>query len=968
VDLLPGRSGEAPTLVDATSTGSGTRRSLDEHRLPRGTTLGRYVVLERIGAGGMGVVYAAYDPQLDRRIALKLLHDDEEREGGTGGRSRMLREAQAMARLSHPNVVAVHDVGVVENPLWDTTPSSACVFVAMEFVDGITLGRWIDQGAHRWREVVPIFEAAGRGLAAAHAAGLVHRDFKPDNVMIGTDGRVRVMDFGLARAAVEITASSFDVAASSMALSDVDRLTRTGAMVGTPAYMAPELLSGGQADPRSDQFAFCVAFFRALHGVAPFAGDTLAALFGEVSAGRIASTPAGVRVPGWLSAIVRRGLDPDPTRRFASMQALLSAMERGRARRGQWVVASAAIAVVGAIGVGSIVAAQSSCSDGRERLEPAWSTERRDALRAAFVGSAAADGDATAERTIAAIDGWADRWGEAYREACEATQAGVQSDRLLDLRMTCLARRITDLEATATVLAEADRDVVLRAADLVAAIPTVDECSDGERLLAADEGALDPATAAAVEALRPQLARARALQRARRPGEGLEVARALVTEAEALGHRPLLAEALHAQGMLVFDSGDAKGAVEVLQRACFEAEAGRNDEIAARAWSMLIHVQGTALADRAAGDAAATRAEAAALRLGNPPELVGDVLFNRGGMYLQRGEYDRGLADHREALRLLTEAHGEMHVDVGESYSAIGNALYMLGRPAEALQHYQQARAVLEQVVGPRHPSVGNVVLNIGSMLMVMGRPDEARAAMQEALTILEEGLGPEHPAVGQALFNLGWMAESVGDYEDALAAFERARKLELPRLGPEHPLVGEYEASMGIVAHKLGREEVARGHLQTALSIFEKALGPDHNNVARVHNDLALVERAVGDDDAAMREHRAALRIRRKALPKDHPELADTLDNLAVILVEKRQFAEAVVLCEELLAIREVHAQENPQEVVEALLLSAQARDGLGQRAKAKALLERARPLSATLDPKWRARIEAAWQALAAG
>ncbi|HET6583005.1 MAG TPA: serine/threonine-protein kinase, partial [Nannocystaceae bacterium] len=260
VDVGPaGRSGELPTLVDAASA-SGGRRSSDETRLARGTTLGRYVVLERIGSGGMGVVYAAYDPQLDRKVALKLLHAREERDGDSGGRARVLREAQAMARLSHPNVVAVHDVGVVDDTL----------FVAMEFVEGVTLGHFIAAGSRRWNEVLDVFEPAGRGLAAAHAAGLVHRDFKPDNVMIGNDGRVRVMDFGLARAAAEITTESSEGSGGSIVeLSGVDRLTRTGALVGTPAYMAPELLAGGNADARSDQFAFCVALHRALYGTAP---------------------------------------------------------------------------------------------------------------------------------------------------------------------------------------------------------------------------------------------------------------------------------------------------------------------------------------------------------------------------------------------------------------------------------------------------------------------------------------------------------------------------------------------------------------------------------------------------------------------------------------------------------------------------------------------------------------------------
>ncbi len=950
VDVVAGKSGEAPTLVDPSVTGSGTR-PVDETRLARGTTLGRYVVLERIGAGGMGVVYAAYDPQLDRKVALKLLHGREDRDGGTGGRTRILREAQAMARLSHPNVVAVHDVGVVEDTL----------FVAMEFVEGETLGAFIANGPKPWAKVLPIFEAAGRGLAAAHAVGLVHRDFKPDNVMIGADGRVRVMDFGLARTAAEITGDVVDVAASSIALSDVDRLTRTGALVGTPAYMAPELLGGGAAEPRSDQFAFCVALHRALYGNAPFAGDTLAALFAEVSSGRIASGPIGVRVPHWLASAVRRGLAPDATKRFATMDDLLLALDAGRRRRGRIVAASLVVAGGAVIGLGWVTYARPRCTDGREKLEGAWGSERRDAVRDAFVGSGAAQAEDTAERTIAALDGYADAWAGVHLEACEASRRGEQSDLLLDLRMTCLQRRVTELDATTAVLGEADRDAVMRAADVVAALPSLAECSDAERLLVGGEETLDVATAAAIDALRPRLARARALLRARRIEEGLEVARPLAEEVEALGHRALTAEALFVLGVLVFDSGDVEESVTLLQRACFEAEAGKNDEIAVRAWSMLVHVQGYTLADREAGDAAVIRAEAAALRAGSRPELVADVLDNRASLYLQRGEYERGLADHQEAHRLLVEAYGELHVDVGNSYLSIGNALYHLGRAEEALGYYEQGRAVLEQVVGPRHPSVAKAIQNIGNMQMVMGHPEEGLAKAKEALSILEEAFGPNHPAVGEVLFNMGWISDRMERYEDALAYFEKARERELPRLGDDHPLVAEYEASMGIVLHKLGRDEEAREHHVRALEIFEKALGPDHNNVARVHNDLALVESSEGNMDAAIEHHLEALRIRRKGLPPDHPELAMTLDNLTSLRLDQKQFAEAFALCEELVPIREKHASEDPEQVVDALLMKAEALAGLGRRSEARTLVERATALAEPLDAKWRERAAAA-------
>jgi serine/threonine protein kinase len=277
----------------------------------KGTVIGRYVVLARLGAGAMGVVLAAYDPELDRKVALKLLRP----RGGDAGaaRARLQREAQALAKLNHSNVVAVHDVGV----------HAGHVFVAMEFVDGQTLGAWTQSAPRSWRDVVGVFEAAGRGLAAAHASGLVHRDFKPDNVMIGKDGRVRVMDFGLARAtegaveparAGDLPADKSDILATP--------LTQTGAMMGTPAYMAPEQFGGLEVTTRSDQFGFCVALFEALYGERPFGGETLGALAFNATEGNVRDVGRTRDVPMWLRRVVLRGLSPRPEDRFPDMPRL----------------------------------------------------------------------------------------------------------------------------------------------------------------------------------------------------------------------------------------------------------------------------------------------------------------------------------------------------------------------------------------------------------------------------------------------------------------------------------------------------------------------------------------------------------------------------------------------------------------------------------------------------------------------
>ncbi|MBC7976800.1 MAG: serine/threonine protein kinase, partial [Myxococcales bacterium] len=253
----------------------------------RGRFVGRFVLLERLGRGGMGVVYLAYDPELDRRVAVKLV--TAEGAGEEAATARLLREAQALAQLSHPNIVAVHDVGRV----------GTGIYVAMEYVEGATLGAWLRERPRRCHEIVAVFAAAGRGIAAAHEAGLVHRDIKPDNIMVGRDQRVRVLDFGLARSSGMRpgTGEGGSSRNGTLGAGNLDlQLTAVGAVMGTPVYMAPEQYAGALADARSDIYSLCVALWEAMHGRRPFAGDSLPELADNVLAGRLVET-GDARVP-----------------------------------------------------------------------------------------------------------------------------------------------------------------------------------------------------------------------------------------------------------------------------------------------------------------------------------------------------------------------------------------------------------------------------------------------------------------------------------------------------------------------------------------------------------------------------------------------------------------------------------------------------------------------------------------------
>ena len=455
--------------------------------LSKGASLGRYVVLGLLGRGGMGEVYAAYDPDLDRKIAVKLLRA----RGGTAeatseGRTRLLREAQAIARLSHPNVLVVYDVGTFKES----------VFIAMEYIEGNTLGYWIQASKRSWRQVLDVYSAAGRGLLAAHTAGLVHRDFKPENVMITKAGQVRVMDFGLAReqgtdapslAQTEaVRANSRAVALAETLNADADadataklgadaapvgtspsggylraKLTQTGAILGTPAYMAPEQFAGTGGDARTDQFSFCVALYEGLYGQRPFAGKNVIELMANVVAGTISEPPSDARVPAWLRRVLLRGLQPSPGQRYPSMTDLLAALGRDPAvRRRRAIATTVSLMLVAGVAVGAnrlSAGERALCAGGADRAATAWGAQRREAVERAFVASGNKHAKSALAGAAALLDGYVARWAGMYRETCEATQIrGEQSAEVLDLRMGCLNERLSSVRALTDVFATAN--------------------------------------------------------------------------------------------------------------------------------------------------------------------------------------------------------------------------------------------------------------------------------------------------------------------------------------------------------------------------------------------------------------------------------------------------------------------------------------------------------------------------------
>jgi serine/threonine protein kinase len=317
--------------------------------LARGGRVGRYVILGLVGHGGMGDVYAAYDPQLDRKVALKLLHDFAQDSSGPARREQLLREAKLIARLSHPNVVDVHDAGTIAD-----AERGDRAFIAMELVEGETLAKWLEAKPRDWRAICDVFAAAAQGLAAVHDAGLVHRDFKPQNVIVRRDGTVCVIDFGLAEDSYAMNTGAIDPTTSPSAKPPISRTvsaTRAGKLRGTPLYMAPEQFLARGTDARTDQFSFCVALHEALYGEHPFRSNSFSALVEAVVGGRVRGPTRRGSVPPFLRRLTARGLSVDPDARWPSMHALLAQLRCDPSAR-QRALATTTIAVVVAMGVG----------------------------------------------------------------------------------------------------------------------------------------------------------------------------------------------------------------------------------------------------------------------------------------------------------------------------------------------------------------------------------------------------------------------------------------------------------------------------------------------------------------------------------------------------------------------------------------------------------------------------------------
>jgi tetratricopeptide (TPR) repeat protein/predicted Ser/Thr protein kinase len=803
----------------------------EAYELERGTSIERYVLLKPLGQGGMGVVYSAYDPDLDRKVALKLLRPDKQTPDGNSSRSWMLREAQAMARISHPNVISVYDVGTYANQ----------VFVAMEFIQGRTLSTWIRKEQHTLPEILRVFLDAGQGLVAAHKAGLVHRDFKPSNVLVGEHGRVCVLDFGLARLAQVAGEEEQALSGEDEGLEERGgepialELPESSLVMGTPQYMPPEQYLGTEVDARADQFAFCASLYWAIFRKRPFEPRQVARTAAQSSRGTVAGTgesvrrlphttaanepPADAKVPAWVRRSVMRGLSLNPEDRFPSMEALLEALSQQQ-RRGQQrgVIAVGGALALAAAGVGLHLYQQSRVCAGAETLvASAWGPAAHPKLQAAFSATGTPFAAEAAQKVTHLLDGYASAWTGMHTEACEATRVrGEQTEELLSMRMVCLDRRRKDLGALASLLTEADGKVVEKAVEAASALPSLQPCQDITSLAEQPPLPADPALRTTVEQLGGRIAEVKALHDAGRYKAGVELARKLEPEVVASTYLPLQAELRYHLGWLLLQSGEVEEGILQLEQAFDSAESSRSDRIRLEVLTKLIFGFSSNGFPKEA-ERWGKVGLAILKRMGGEPPLALDLMGNLGYVALQRGRYQESwdyfekaralvestlgpedpkrakvshglglvalrMADYPRSIKLFTESlqqteasKGKQHPEVATRHTMLATAYRESGDLEKALVHVQQALEVRRATQGPEHPAVADTLDELGMSLIALKRHDEAVKTFTEALEIKRKVLGEEHSDLTYSYDGIGQALLAAGKAQEAIAPLRKA-------------------------------------------------------------------------------------------------------------------------------------------------------------------------------------------------
>lgn len=795
-------------------------RLLGESDLPA-ARLGRYTLLERIGSGGMGAVYLAEDSALGRRVAVKVLHGDVAASVGL-----LVEEGRALARLRHHNVVEVFDVGV------DPAVDSA-VFIAMEYVPGLDLGRWLRTEPPR-RDIVHAFVEAGRGLAAAHRAGLVHGDFKPSNVLRTDDGRIKVIDFGVAR--IVDQASITHGGGSS-------RHAPAGG--GTLGYCAPEKLTAGTESRVSDVFSFSVALYEALAGALPFATTDRSTFLTSVRIGPRIPLQRGVPRP--IRTALARGMHLDPARRWPDMPSLLAQLERYDAplrRRGTlWAVAGGLV-LAAVVGLGTGGDDAETCSAESAAVRDVWTSARGEA-EAAFESAPEAFVVDGGGRVLRNLDRYTEDLAQTRVAVCETATRGTIDPGVARARTRCLQQRQHELERFVETLGDAQGrlDAIAASYDL----PSIARCLRAEPVaevppelrdeVSAIEAGVDALSALDVSSSVDELARAEAL----------------LARARVVSYAPVLIRALTALANVQMTAGDAEAAYDAYEEAYFAAQRETMPVRSAELAAGLVNASAT-LGRYEEARAWARHARAVAERTADPM-IASRVDYAEGVVLLMNDRPHEALPLFETTLRTWTSLRGADHPAVADAHLEVGNTYLAMGEYERALEMLLEARRIHEIALGPRHPDLSTDDNNIGAVQFFLGRPESAERSWTRALAIRAEALGEHHIGQHGTLANLAKLSVTQGKWDEGMDYVERAQRVwEVAGLGDMHPDLVDTLEVQGMIHLELDEPEAARRAFARAIEICDTVYGGVERPSLGPLAGAARAAWAMGDAKATLR------------------------------------------------------------------------------------------------------------------
>ena len=925
--------------------------------------LAHYYLLETLGSGAMGVVFAAYDPDLDRKVAIKLLRAGPD---DSHGRQRLQREARALARLTHPNVVTVHGIGVQDGQPW----------VAMEFVSGSDLRQWLGERERPWEEVLEVFVAAARGLAAAHSADVVHRDFKPANVLIGDDGVPRVADFGLARPAgmEDVEKEPDDSLSSHESLRSAsgadwrnEALTRTRGMVGTPVYMAPEQYLSSDVGPAADQFAFFVSLYEGVYGTLPFSNDELLALVEAKASGTIAEPPRDSKVPRWLHRIILRGLAAKPEDRFASMDAVIAEIEsaRRRAKGGGWRLWVGAIAIAGvAAGIGgrlssaepSSISAAESCANAGAPIEDVWAN-RRDAIQTAVLDTDlpyAEDSWGWIDREMSTV---AEAWGTARLQVCVAELEGTMTADIAQRRLHCLEDKLANATAVTNLFARADADILSATDRLLARLGNPEECMGDGPLQSMTLRPADPQARERGDAVMGRIVNLHALRLAGKREEAKTETNALRESLDDDLEPLVRAELQRVLSLAINPAKPEHG--KLLRGALADAIRARADRLAIMVYYDLgIHEAtlgrpGRAIQYYELGLATADRVDTVAERLGTEWSFVAvlrPALETVLGVALRdHGKVEDALVHLHRGAELAGKIRNSTFTFVPmEAYNNYAEGLRVTGSYAEALDYYDRAIQIGRETMGMQHPQVGQVLNNRGAAFVDLGRYEDARRDLELGREIKRTRVGENHPDVALLDYNLSLIDINTGNPERARTTLERVRNVWEKRLPENHPFRPAALMSMGTAARHAGDVEEALTLVTEARATLRKLVGdrPDLL-VATADAEYALTLVAAGRADEAVKAANDAVTGFEKSVGLANAAASVGLFTLGEVARARGEHEAAIAAFDRSIEVLTDHVSPEHPELASPLVGRAESQLALGKRDEAGASLTRAKALA---------------------